>query len=73
MELASSAEELPGLLNPMCYEQHVLWEQYCEMMQSLALGISTRQSEIDLPRQNPGFVTLGFIDLEKIVSRPPTF
>jgi putative SOS response-associated peptidase YedK len=36
----------------MCndYEQHVAWAQYCEMMQSLALGIPTHQSELDLPR-----------------------
>jgi putative SOS response-associated peptidase YedK len=36
----------------MCndYQQHVLWEQYCEMMQSLALGIPTHQSALDLPR-----------------------
>src|ERR1700755_2145029 len=36
----------------MCndYEQHVAWAQYCEMMQSLALGIPMHQSELDLPR-----------------------
>ena len=36
----------------MCndFEQHILWEQYCEMMQSLALGIPTHQSMLDLPR-----------------------
>jgi putative SOS response-associated peptidase YedK len=36
----------------MCndYEQHVTWTQYRKMMQDLALGIPTQQSEIDLPR-----------------------
>ena len=36
----------------MCndYEQHVAWGEYCKMMQSLELGISTRQSELDLPQ-----------------------
>ena len=36
----------------MCndYEQHVAWAEYCKMMQDLALGIPTQQSEIDLPQ-----------------------
>jgi putative SOS response-associated peptidase YedK len=36
----------------MCndYEQHVLWAEYCKMMQMLEVGISTQQSEIDLPQ-----------------------
>ena len=36
----------------MCndYEQHVTWAEYRKMMQSLALGIPTRQSELDLPQ-----------------------
>jgi putative SOS response-associated peptidase YedK len=36
----------------MCndYEQHVLWAQYCAMMQALELGIPTQQSALDLPR-----------------------
>ncbi|RDJ03548.1 SOS response-associated peptidase [Rhizobium grahamii] len=36
----------------MCndYEQHIRYEEYCKMMQDLALGIPTRQSERDLPR-----------------------
>ncbi|TGV75356.1 SOS response-associated peptidase, partial [Mesorhizobium sp. M2D.F.Ca.ET.145.01.1.1] len=31
----------------MCndYEQHVAWAEYCRMMASLALKISTRQSD----------------------------
>ncbi|HRN83227.1 MAG TPA: SOS response-associated peptidase [Hyphomicrobium sp.] len=35
----------------MCnaYEQHVKWVEYCKMMQALALGIPTQQSELDLP------------------------
>lgn len=36
----------------MCndYEQHILWAQYCKMMQDLELGIPTQQTELDLPR-----------------------
>jgi hypothetical protein len=36
----------------MCndYEQHVAWAEYCNMTQSLALGIRTHQSELDLPQ-----------------------
>src|ERR1700691_305818 len=36
----------------MCndYEQHVAWGEYCKMMQALELGISTRQTELDLPQ-----------------------
>ncbi|MGZ9091613.1 MAG: SOS response-associated peptidase [Rhodoplanes sp.] len=36
----------------MCndYEQHVRWAEYCKMMQDLELGISTQQSELDLPQ-----------------------
>jgi putative SOS response-associated peptidase YedK len=35
----------------MCnnYEQHVRWQQYCKMMQDLALGIPTQQTDLDLP------------------------
>lgn len=35
----------------MCndYEQHVLWAEYCKMMQALELGIPTQQSDLDLP------------------------
>jgi hypothetical protein len=31
-------------------EQHVAWAEYRKTMQSLALGIPTRQSELDLPQ-----------------------
>ena len=36
----------------MCnnYEQHVRWQEYCKMLQNLELGISTQQSELDLPQ-----------------------
>jgi len=36
----------------MCndYEQHVKWRVYCDMMQALALGTPTDQSERDLPQ-----------------------
>ncbi|MBZ9973962.1 MULTISPECIES: SOS response-associated peptidase family protein [unclassified Mesorhizobium] len=36
----------------MCndYEQHILWAEYCKMMQRLELGIPTQQSEGDLPQ-----------------------
>jgi hypothetical protein len=36
----------------MCndYEQHVRWAEYCRMMQALELGISSRQSDHDLPQ-----------------------
>lgn len=36
----------------MCndYEQHVLWAEYCKMMQALELGIPTHQTELDLPQ-----------------------
>ena len=36
----------------MCndYEQHVKWRECCEMMQTLALGTPTDQSERDLPQ-----------------------
>src|ERR1700730_15665889 len=39
-------------VSAMCndYEQHVTWAQYCKMMQDLALGIPTQQSELDLPQ-----------------------
>jgi putative SOS response-associated peptidase YedK len=35
----------------MCndFEQHILWQLYCEAMQAAALGIPTQQTEIDLP------------------------
>ena len=35
----------------MCndYEQHILWHEYCKMMQALVLGVPTLQSERDLP------------------------
>ena len=35
----------------MCndYEQHILWHEYCQMMQALELGVPTLQSERDLP------------------------
>ena len=35
----------------MCndYEQHILWGEYCKMMQTLELGTPTQQSERDLP------------------------
>lgn len=35
----------------MCndFEQHILWAEYCEMMQALELGIPTQQSKLDLP------------------------
>lgn len=35
----------------MCnnYEQHVRWQEYCKLMQDLALGIPTQQTELDLP------------------------
>lgn len=38
----------------MCndYEQHILWAQYCKMMQDLELGIPTEQTELDLPRSD---------------------
>jgi hypothetical protein len=38
----------------MCndYQQHVTWAAYCKMMQELALGIPTQQSELDLPQAN---------------------
>jgi putative SOS response-associated peptidase YedK len=40
------------MLTVMCndYEQHILWAEYCAMMQALELGIPTQQSELDLPR-----------------------
>ena len=31
------------------YEQHILWHEYCKMMQALELGVPTLQSERDLP------------------------
>lgn len=36
----------------MCndYEQHVLWAEYCKMMQALELGIPTHQTELNLPQ-----------------------
>jgi putative SOS response-associated peptidase YedK len=36
----------------MCndYEQHVAWQEYCNMMQALELGIPTQQSGRDLPQ-----------------------
>ena len=36
----------------MCndYEQHIVWAEYCDLMQSLRLGVSARQNERDLPR-----------------------
>lgn len=36
----------------MCndYEQHILWAEYCRMLESLALEIPTHQTELDLPR-----------------------
>jgi putative SOS response-associated peptidase YedK len=36
----------------MCndYEQRVCWAEYCKMLQALELGISSRQSELDLPQ-----------------------
>ncbi|MBZ9748337.1 SOS response-associated peptidase family protein [Mesorhizobium sp. CO1-1-7] len=36
----------------MCndYEQHILWAEYCKMMQRLELGMPTGQSEGDLPQ-----------------------
>ena len=36
----------------MCndYEQHVVWAEYCKMMQALELDIPTQQSELDLPQ-----------------------
>lgn len=36
----------------MCndYEQHIAWAAYCAMMQKLALGIPSEQSERDLPQ-----------------------
>ena len=38
----------------MCndYEQHIIYAEYCKMMQDLALGIPTHQSELDLPRSD---------------------
>jgi putative SOS response-associated peptidase YedK len=38
----------------MCndYEQHIRWAEYCRMMQDLALGIPTEQTEHDLPRSD---------------------
>ncbi|WP_298277547.1 SOS response-associated peptidase family protein [uncultured Bradyrhizobium sp.] len=35
----------------MCndYEQHILWGEYCKMMQTLELGTPTHQSQRDLP------------------------
>ena len=40
------------MLNSMCndYEQHILWAEYCAMMQALELGIPTQQSALDLPQ-----------------------
>lgn len=37
---------------PMCndYEQHIRYAEYCKMMQDLALGVPTRQTELDLPQ-----------------------
>lgn len=39
-------------LKPMCndYEQHIAWAEYCRIMESLALQISSHQSELDLPQ-----------------------
>jgi len=36
----------------MCndYEQHIRYTEYCKMMQDLALGIPTHQTELDLPQ-----------------------
>ncbi|TIN73866.1 MAG: SOS response-associated peptidase, partial [Mesorhizobium sp.] len=36
----------------MCndYEQHIAWAEYCRIMESLALQISSHQSELDLPQ-----------------------
>ena len=36
----------------MCndYERHVLWAEYCKMMQTLELGVPTQQTELDLPQ-----------------------
>jgi putative SOS response-associated peptidase YedK len=31
------------------YEQHIVWAEYCKMMQAAELGIPTQQSELDLP------------------------
>ena len=38
----------------MCndYEQHVKWREYQDMMQALALGTPTDQSERDLPQSD---------------------
>jgi putative SOS response-associated peptidase YedK len=38
----------------MCndYEQHIVYAEYCKMMQDLALGIPVHQSELDLPRSD---------------------
>jgi putative SOS response-associated peptidase YedK len=36
----------------MCndYEQHIVWAEYQRLMQEIALGISTQQNELNLPR-----------------------
>jgi len=36
----------------MCndYEQHIRYAEYCKMMQDLALGIPTHQTELDMPQ-----------------------
>ena len=38
----------------MCseYEQQIMYVDYCKVMQDLALGSPTRQTELDLPRAN---------------------
>jgi putative SOS response-associated peptidase YedK len=38
----------------MCnaYEQHVKWVEYTRMMRDLELGVSTQQSELDLPQSD---------------------
>jgi hypothetical protein len=37
----------PSICND--YEQHVLWAEYCKMIQALVLGIPAQQSHLYLP------------------------
>ncbi len=36
----------------MCndYEQHIRYAEYCKMIQDLALGIPSHQTELDMPQ-----------------------
>jgi putative SOS response-associated peptidase YedK len=52
MALSDGVSEIQAFFMCREYEQQISYAEYCEVMQDLALGVPTHQTELDMPADN---------------------